>query len=338
MGKVGILVTGANGEVGHTLLPELNKLQKYDIFAIDIADLDPSLTSHVKKFYQGTVLNRRLVASIINNEKIEIVFHLAAILSTAAEKNPEKASAVNVGGTSVVLEATNNKAQKEKKPIRFIFPSTIAVYGLPDVETKVKTPPLKENEFLNPITMYGINKLYCEALGGYYSNYYKSLELKPKERFLDFRCVRFPGLISALTVPTGGTSDYAPEMIHTAAQGISYESFVRVDTILPFMAMPDAAKALIGLAETPKNKLTRQIYNVTSFSAKTEDIANIVLNVFPNTAISYNPDKGRQRIVDSWPAAVDDVVARRDWNWQPDYDMQKTFRNYLIPEVQNRYK
>jgi len=165
MAKVSVLVTGANGEVGHTLIPTLFATQKYELVALDLADLDTSLNPFVKKFYKGTVLDKQLITSIFDSEKIEVVFHLAAILSTAAEKNPEKANEVNVGGTSVLLEAANQKGQKNKKPIKFIFPSTIAVYGLPNLDIKSKTPPLKENEFNSPITMYGINKLYCENSG-----------------------------------------------------------------------------------------------------------------------------------------------------------------------------
>jgi nucleoside-diphosphate-sugar epimerase len=185
--------------------------------------------------------------------------------------------------------------------------------------------------------MYGISKLYCENLGNYYSKNYKMLE-PDIIRFLDFRCVRFPGLISAITVPSGGTSDYGAEMIHTAAQGENYESFVREDTTLPFMVMPDAVKALITIANADKSKLTRSVYNVNSFSISAEEIAEMVLKVFPNTAIDYNPHPIRQKIVDSWPAAVDDSLARRDWGWQPDYDIKKAFEEYLIPEIQNRYK
>ncbi len=335
--KDAILITGANGEVGHGLIPELAKNKENIIITLDIQELDDSLKPFVHEVVVADILDKKIIEGIISKHKITTVFHLASILSTSAEKNPELAHSINVGGTVILLEEINNVIQAEKRPIKFIFPSTIAVYGLPDQKTKMEASIITEEEYLNPITMYGINKLYCENLGIYYSKYYKLLD-PTIERLLDFRCVRFPGLISALTVPTGGTSDYGAEMIHTAAQGENYESFVREDTILPFMVMPDAIKSLLTLANTDKSKLTRSIYNVTSFSINAKEIADIVLKVFPDTAIDYNPHPARQKIVDSWPVGIDDSRARKDWGWSPDYDTYKAFNDYLIPEIQNRYK
>ena len=261
---------------------------------------------------------------------------MAAVLSTSGEKNPEAAHHVNVGGTLNILKSANTTSQTTKKKIIFIYPSSIAVYGLPDLVTKNSASFIGESQFTNPITMYGINKLYGENLGIYFEKYYKLLE-KSQERYIDFRCIRFPGLISAVTVPSGGTSDYAPEMIHTAAQGQGYESFVREDSVLPFMAMPDAVKALLLIADAQKEKLTQNVYNVSSFSVSAKEIAEIVLKVFPETMIGYNPDPARQRIVDSWPSNVNDTTARRDWSWSPDYDIKKAFEEYLIPEITKKY-
>jgi nucleoside-diphosphate-sugar epimerase len=155
---------------------------------------------------------------------------------------------------------------------------------------------------------------------------------------LDFRSVRFPGLISAHTVPSGGTSDYGPEMIHAAAQKRPYACFVREDSVLPFMIMPDAVKALLKLAEAPREALTRAVYNVTSFSMSASEICKFVLEAFPEAEITFNPDQQRQRIVDSWPADLDDHDARRDWGWAPDYDRERAFKKYLIPNIVNRYE
>ncbi len=332
-----ILITGANGEVGHGLIPELAKNKENTIIALDIQELDDSLKPFVHEVVVADITDQKIIEGIIGKHKISTVFHMASILSTTAEKNPELAHAVNVEGTEFLLSEVNNVIQKEKRPIKFIFASTIAVYGLPDIKTKNEAAVLTEEDYLNPITMYGINKLYCENLGNYYAKYYKLLD-PSVERLLDFRCVRFPGLISAITVPTGGTSDYGAEMIHTAAQGENYESFVREDTILPFMVMPDAIKALIKIASVDKSKLTRNVYNVNSFSINTKEIADMVLKVFPDTAIDYNPHPERQKIVDSWPAAIDDSRARTDWGWSPDFDAKKAFEEYLIPEIQNKYK
>jgi threonine 3-dehydrogenase len=149
--------------------------------------------------------------------------------------------------------------------------------------------------------------------------------------------VRYPGLISAFTVPSGGTSDYGPEMLHAAAQGQSYACFVRPDSAIPFMAMPDAITATIQLAEAPREKLTRQIYNITAFSLSAEENAERVQSHFPGAQITYEPHLKRQRIVDSWPIDMNDDAARRDWAWQPAYNAERSFDEYLVPNIRNRY-
>jgi nucleoside-diphosphate-sugar epimerase len=186
--------------------------------------------------------------------------------------------------------------------------------------------------------MYGCNKLYCEHLGRYYSAYYRRLAATPEPFCVDFRGIRFPGLISAMTVPSGGTSDYAPEMIHSAAQGQPYRAFVDEDTRIPFMVMPDAIKALLLLAAAPAERLTRTIYNVTSFNPCAAEIADIVRQAFPRAEISFDPESKRKDIVDSWPAQMDDSAARRDWGWQPDYGLANAFDDYLIPAIRQRYQ
>jgi threonine 3-dehydrogenase len=186
--------------------------------------------------------------------------------------------------------------------------------------------------------MYGCNKLYCEHLGRYYSRHYRQLAAdKGGGATVDFRALRFPGLISAATVPTGGTSDYGPEMLHHAAQGIPYNCFVRPDTRLPFMAMPDAVKALLLLEAAPQADLTKLIYNVTSFSPSAQKIHNIVKQAFPGAQIDFTPHLSRQAIVDSWPGDIDDSAAQRDWGWQPEYDQARAFEEYLIPAIRQRY-
>jgi nucleoside-diphosphate-sugar epimerase len=185
--------------------------------------------------------------------------------------------------------------------------------------------------------MYGINKLYCERLGRYYETYYRQLDAAPSVGGVDFRCLRFPGLISALTVPTGGTSDYGPEMLHHAAQGKPYACFVRPDSQLPFMVMPDAITALLQLESARRENLGQLIYNVTSFSPTAAEILEMIQRAFPAAQITFAPDARRQGIVDSWPADVDDSAARREWSWKPAYDMRRSFEEYLIPSVRQRY-
>jgi len=186
--------------------------------------------------------------------------------------------------------------------------------------------------------MYGCNKLYCEHLGRYYSRHYRQLAADfASGPTVDFRCLRFPGLISAETIPTGGTSDYGPEMLHAAAKGPPYNCFVRPDTRLPFMVMPDAIKSLITLEAADGARLTQFVYNVTSFNPTAQEIYDITTKAFPGARISFEVDPRRQKIVDSWPEDVDDSAARRDWDWQPDYDQKRAFEEYLIPAIRQQY-
>jgi len=185
--------------------------------------------------------------------------------------------------------------------------------------------------------MYGCNKLYCEHLGRYYAHHYRLLAQDRVPEILDFRAIRFPGLISAETLPSGGTSDYGPEMLHAAAAGKPYACFVRPDTRIPFMTMPDAIEALLKLAGAPQSKLTQSVYNVTSFNPSAGEIATLVKRHFPKAQVSFEPDAQRQQIVDSWPENVDDEAARQDWGFAPQHDLKRAFDEYLIPQISSRY-
>jgi len=180
--------------------------------------------------------------------------------------------------------------------------------------------------------------LSCEHLGRYYARYYKQLAVDTPPGRVDFRCVRFPGLISALTEPAGGTSDYAPEMIHAAARGEPYACFVRPDTRIPFMAMPDAIDGLLRLASAPRDGLSRTAYNVTAFNPTAKEICQVVLQAFPDAGITWKTDNKRQAIVDSWPVDVNDTAARRDWGFAPRFDFRRAFDEYLIPTIRERYR
>jgi len=155
---------------------------------------------------------------------------------------------------------------------------------------------------------------------------------------VDFRSVRFPGLMSGVTVPSGGTSDYASEMIHAAAKGEAYACFVRPDTTIPFMVMPDAVDALLTLGHAPRAGLTQTTYNVSAFNPSAADIRAVVIDAFPHVTITYDVDRKRQGIVDSWPADVDDSAARADWGFAPRYDFVRAFGEYLIPTIRERYR
>ena len=334
-----ILITGANGEVGHGLIQKMHAMpDRPAVVVLDIRGLDEHMMPLVDTSIVGDILDENLLDTLMSEYEIDTIYHLAALLSTHSEFRPTSAHRVNVQGTINLLQLAVEQARWRGQAVKFIFPSSIAVYGMPDLATKAQAPALTENEYTMPTTIYGCNKLYCEHLGRYYTNHYRQLATTPEPFSVDFRCVRFPGLISALTMPTGGTSDYAPEMLHAAAKGEAYTSFVRPDSVIPFMAMPDAIKALLALADAPREQLTQLVYNVSSFSLTAEEIAAMVQHEFPNAQISYEPSPGRQNIVDSWPRDIDDSAARRDWGWSPDYGAERAFYEYLIPTIQRHYQ
>jgi nucleoside-diphosphate-sugar epimerase len=333
-----ILITGANGEVGHGLIKQLHETAALPVIVLDVRGLDESMAQYVETTIVGDILDSALLDMLNSEYEIDTVYHLAALLSTHSEFRPESAHRVNVQGTINLLQVAVEQARWRDEAVKLIFPSSVAVFGMPDLATKASVAPVREDEYNQPTTMYGCNKLYCEHLGRYYSRHYRQLAANPeKELGVDFRCVRFPGLISATTMPSGGTSDYAPEMIHAAAQGKPYESFVRPDTIMPFMVMPDAITALLRLAAAPREKLSRLVYNVSSFSLTAEEIAARVRASFTGAEITYTPTRGRQAIVDSWPAALNDTAARVDWDWSPAYDADRSFEHYLIPTIARQY-
>jgi threonine 3-dehydrogenase len=337
MRTASVLVTGANGEIGHGLITALAATGR-SIVTIDIAPLEPSLARLVRREFTGSITDTGLLERVLSEFEIDLVFHLAALLSTRAEFTPVTAHQVNVEGTLNLLEFSHHEGESHGRPVVFLYPSSIAAYGLPDLPTKMKVERVREDEWNVPTTMYGCNKLYCEHLGRYYARHYKQLAKDAPAGRVDFRCVRFPGLISAVTMPSGGTSDYAPEMIHAAARGVPYACFVRPDTRIPFMTMPDAIDALVRLAGVRREQLTRTAYNLTAFSPTAEQICHVVRDAFPAAAITWNVDEKRQRIVDSWPADVDDTAARSDWGFAPRYDFTRAFADYLIPTIREKYR
>ncbi len=269
--------------------------------------------------------------------EITEIYHLAALLSTRTEFTPEAGHEINVGGTLKLLHLAADQARSHGKPVRFLLPSSIAVYGLGDLESKQRIGAVTEDQHTRPTTMYGCNKLYCEHLGRYHARYYRQLNTDRRGERLDFRAIRFPGLISADTAPTGGTTDYAPEMLHAAAKGEPYACFVRPDTRIPFMTMPDAIDAMLKLAAGYLSQLTRIVYNVKAFNPSAEELADVVREYFPGAQITFEPDEQRQAIVDSWPVDVDDSAARRDWGFSPRHDLRRAFEDYIVPRVKARY-
>ncbi len=333
-----VLVTGANGEVGHGLISFLGERSEVRIVALDIKELDEVLRPYCARFIQGDILDARLLERLVTEYEIETIYHLASVLSTSAEFKPEAAHRVNVEGTLNLLNLAVEQSNWQKRSIKFLYPSSIAVYGMKDLEIKAAANRVGEHQFNHPITMYGCNKLYCEHLGRYYADHYRQLAAERECCPIDFRSLRFPGLISAVTIPSGGTSDYGPEMLHHAAKGEAYACFVQPTAKLPFMAMPDVVKALIDLEAAPLESLTRQVYNVTSFSLTAQQFLEQVVRAFPDAAVSFESDRKREAIVDSWPADLNDDAARADWGWSPEYDVERAFMEYLIPTIRERYK
>src|SRR5438477_12458431 len=289
MRKPVVLITGAGGEIGHGLVTRLASGGGL-IITLDVNRLDTSLAPLIAREFTGSITDAALLDRVLAEFEVDRVFHLAALLSTRSEFTPTTAHHVNVEGTLNLLEFAQRQGESHGRPVTFIYPSSIAAYGLPGLDAKSRAGAVREDEYAHPTTMYGCNKLYCEQLGHYYAKYYKQLSADAIPR-VDFRCVRFPGLISAVTIPSGGTSDYAPEMIHAAARGEPYDCFVRPDTTIPFMAMPDACDALRVLAAATRERLSRTAYNVGAFSRSAAEIRDMVVAAFPGARIAYKIDE-----------------------------------------------
>lgn len=335
MRKPVALVTGANGELGHELVRRLADSDQ-DIVALDLKPLDESLVPLCRAALVGDILDEGLLQRLISEFEIHQIYHFAALLSTRAEYTPKAAHDVNVNGTLNLLNLAHEQSRWHGNKVRFIFPSSIAVYGLPLAGDCPSL--LREPDWNTPRTMYGCNKLYCEQLGRYYTMHYQQLAQGGVESGVDFRALRFPGLISAVTTPSGGTSDYAPEMLHAAARREPYACFVPAEERLPFMVMPDAIRAVLQLAAADHERLSQRAYNVSAFSLSAAQIRERVLGHFPDADITFSPDAPRARIVASWPADVDDSAARADWGWKPDYDADRAFEEYLIPQIRRHYE
>jgi len=320
MNKKVILITGSNGEIGKSLIDKLSK--NNTIIALDVNHNSKSNIETIK----GSILDNNILNKINNKYKLSEIYHLAAILSTKAQKNPSLSNEVNYNGTINLLELARLQAKRYNHSIKFFFPSSIAIYNM--LNSDLNNNINEKDNIHNPITEYGQAKLKCEKIG---------IE-KYLIKDVDFRCIRFPGIISAISRPTGGTSDYAPEMIHAAFLNEKYNCFVNNKTILPFIAMPDAIDAIIKLMNTSKENIKSRIYNVTSFSPSVSDLEIKIKEFFPNFKLSYDIDKNRQKIVDSWPNFINDTLAREEWGWSSNLNFDNFFINYINPNLKEYYK
>jgi len=333
-----ILITGANGEMGHGLIKKLSELKNKNIVCLDIDNISGQIKHLVMDNINGSILDENIISYINDKYKITEIYHLAALLSSKAEHSPQLAQEVNVNGTLKLLNLAIEQSKKNNITVKFFFPSSIAVYGLNGLKNKNLAGKINEKQFCLPETIYGCNKLYSEHLGRYYSIYYNRLSKNYKPGLIDFRSIRFPGLISAYTLPTGGTTDYAPEMLHAAASNESYTCYVNENTTLPFMIMDDAIESIIKLMSTQKDKLNQLIYNIGSYSVSALDFKNIIMKYYNNAKIKFCTDLKRQSIVDSWPKDINYDAAVADWKFSPKYNFKNSFKDYLIPIIRRRYE
>lgn len=304
-----ILIIGACGQIGTELTIELrNKYGSDKVIASDIREGGDALMAS-GPFELLDATNYAAIEDVVMHYEIDEVYLMAAMLSATAEKFPMRAWNLNMNSLFNVLNLA-----KESKITKIFWPSSIAVFG-------PNTP--KENTaqstIMEPSTVYGISKQSGERWCEYYF----------KKFGVDVRSVRYPGLISWKTMPGGGTTDYAVEIYHEALKKGAYQSFLDKDTKLPMMYMDDAIRATIQLMESPSEQLTvRSSYNLGSMSFTPSDVADSIKKHIPGFEISYAPDF-RQKIADSWPSSIDDTFAKKDWGWQPEFDLDQTTSEML---------
>jgi len=310
-----ILVIGSAGQLGSEIVPELRrKYGKENVVASDIKISSNENSNSSTPFIQLDILNKGSLSKAISDFKIDTIFNMASILSASGEKTPLKAWDVNLNGLLNVLEIS-----KEHNIDRIIWPSSIAAFGptTPNINTPNET-------ILSPTTMYGVTKVTGELLAKYYYKNYA----------LDTRSMRLPGIISSKTYPEGGTTDYAVEIFYGAIRKKEYTSFLKEDTILPMMYINDCIKCMIDLLEADSTKLKRRVYNVTSMSFSVGELAAEIKKHIPDFKIKYKPDF-RQEIANSWPKTIDDSLARQEWGWNPQYDLEMMTKD-MIEKLKKR--
>ncbi len=297
-----VLVTGAYGQIGSELTMRLRGIYgNSNVIASDIFKAPENLRETGPCYYLD-VTDPYQVNRIIVDENIDIIYHMAAILSAKAEDMPQRALKINMMGLYNIIEASRIHDVKQ-----VMCPSSIAAFG--PTTPKEDTP---DETFLRPTSIYGVTKVAGELLHEYYTDKFG----------LDVRALRYPGIVSSETEPGGGTTDYSVDMYKHAVLGKPYDCFVGEDTTLPFMYMPDTIDAIINLSETPIKKLSRMTYNIVAFSCSAKEIEEEIKKHIPNFECNYKPDK-RQKIADSWPKTINDSNARKDWGWKHEYDLAK---------------
>ena len=304
-----ILVTGATGQIGSELVPALRSRHGDENVVVGVHRRPPAGELLGGPYEKVDVTDRGSIDTVVEDYEIDTIYHMAAILSVAGEKNPWLAWDVNMNGTYNVLEAA-----RERDMVRLFVPSSIAAFG---PETPREDTP--QETVLKPRTMYGLTKVAGELLCNYYF-----------ERFgLDVRGVRYPGIISYKTPPGGGTTDYAVEIFYEAIKHKRYTCFLREDSTLPMMYMPDCIKATLDLMDADLSGLEHHSdFNLAAISFSPRELADEIKKHITEFSILYEPD-GRQAIADSWPKTIDDSAAREEWNWEPDYDLASMTEDML---------
>jgi len=303
MTKEKILVIGASGQIGVELTLALRNLYgNANVVASDLRE-ENQLLKGTGPYVSLDVMNKEMLHVQVIRQNVTQIYLLAAILSATGEKNPGLAWNLNMQGLLNVLDIA-----REEKLKKVYWPSSIAVFG--PTSPKKNCP---QQTIIEPITVYGISKY----AGEFWCNYFN-------KRFgVDVRSLRYPGLISYKSEPGGGTTDYAVEIFHEALENQHYECFLKDNTYLPMMYMQDAIRATIELMEAPIEKISvHTSYNVSAISFSPAEIAACIKKHIPQFEIIYKPDY-RQAIADSWPQSIDDTVARNDWGWKPEYDLEK---------------
>ncbi len=303
-----ILVTGALGQIGTELVEALRK--KHGASSVIASDLRPAdqVDGSGGPYIQLDVLDTDLIVKVCKEEGVGTVYHLAALLSATGEKNPALCRKVNVGGTISVFEAARQCS------MRVFTPSSIAVFG-PDAPKHA--PQITD---LNPTTVYGETKVEGEQLAKEYEEKYG----------LDIRGIRYPGLISYKAPAGGGTTDYAVEIFEAALNDGYYDCFVRPDTRLPMLYMDDAIRATLMLMDEPSENLgsSKAGYNIDCFSFTAEELANAIAREVDGFKCDFTPDV-RQNYADSWPDSMDGSVAKEEWNWSPEFDLDAMVKAML---------
>jgi nucleoside-diphosphate-sugar epimerase len=313
-----ILVTGATGQIGSELTLELRKKYGKDnvVAAGHKRKPNPQLLESGPFEYVDTT-DQQSIRKPVKDYDIDTIYHLAAVLSAMGEENPQLAWHVNMDGLYNVLEVA-----RENKLCRAFWPSSIAAFG-PNV-ARINTP---QEAALIPRSIYGVTKVAGELLCNYYFLKYG----------LDVRSLRYPGIIGSETLPGGGTTDYAVQIFYEAIKKKRYACFVKEDTVLPMMFIPDCIKATIDLMEADATKIRiRTSYNINGMSFSAGELAAEVKKHIPEFVCEYKPDF-RQTIADSWPMSLDDSAARRDWGWKPKYDLV-TMTKAMIEKLTQRYR